>query len=456
MKLLFVLIDGLGDVASLDDGLTCLERAKRPCLNRLSKYGINGLIDPVCVGLACGSDTAHLSLFGLAPSDYYRGRGSFECMGAGLSMKPGDIAFKSNFAYMDDQSIVLHRRADRRFHEWGKPLCEALDGLKLPNYPDVDVSVRYATEHRCGVRLRGDGLSDEISGTDPLKDGRLLLKCMPTDSSIIQSNDMSIPAVRTSAIVNELSQVIYQTLLNHPINVKRRENGEASTNCVLLRGAGARIDVPSFDSLHHRRGFAIAPTAIIGGLAETIGLTREQVEGATGDYDTDLIAKADAVVRLIESDEYEFGFLHVKAVDDAGHDSNLALKQHWIERCDEMVERCCQQLKKSNNQYMIIVAADHSTPARLGDHSHEPVPCIITRLDDMQFDDKPFQPCDSSCAGCQLVQLDRVQSYGELSSSEGVLGRFKGNELLRTAARFEMASKCIKQSIKQSDHSTIK
>lgn len=32
------------------------------------------------------------------PGRYYRGRGAFESMGAGLPMAPGDIAFKSNFA----------------------------------------------------------------------------------------------------------------------------------------------------------------------------------------------------------------------------------------------------------------------------------------------------------------------------------------------------------------------
>ena len=33
------------------------------------------------------------------------------------------------------------------------------------------MSVRYATEHRCGVAVRGPGLSDAIAGTDPLRDG---------------------------------------------------------------------------------------------------------------------------------------------------------------------------------------------------------------------------------------------------------------------------------------------
>ena len=53
-------------------------------------------------------------------------------MGAGLPMSPGDIAFKSNFATVDDASgIVLHRRADRRFEELGPVLCAALDGELL-------------------------------------------------------------------------------------------------------------------------------------------------------------------------------------------------------------------------------------------------------------------------------------------------------------------------------------
>lgn len=43
-------------------------------------------------------------------------------------------------------------------------------GLPLPSFPNHTISVRYATEHRCGVVVRGQGLSDAISGTDPLKD----------------------------------------------------------------------------------------------------------------------------------------------------------------------------------------------------------------------------------------------------------------------------------------------
>lgn len=92
-----VLIDGLGDVSL--PGLrrrTPLQAARAAHLDAVASGGASGLLDPVEPGLACGSDTAHLSLLGYDPRLYYRGRGAFESMGAGLPMSPGDIAFKVN------------------------------------------------------------------------------------------------------------------------------------------------------------------------------------------------------------------------------------------------------------------------------------------------------------------------------------------------------------------------
>jgi 2,3-bisphosphoglycerate-independent phosphoglycerate mutase len=51
-------------------------------------------------------------------------------MGAGIPMDPGDIAFKCNFATLDEATgIVVRRRADRRFEDLGPILCEALNGM---------------------------------------------------------------------------------------------------------------------------------------------------------------------------------------------------------------------------------------------------------------------------------------------------------------------------------------
>ena len=70
----------------------------------------------------------------------------------------------------------------------------------------------------------------------------------------------------------------------------------------------------------------IAPTAIIRGTGVTFNLPLIEVEGATGYYNSNLNNKALKAIELLSSNDYDFGFLHVKATDDAGHDKNLNMK----------------------------------------------------------------------------------------------------------------------------------
>ncbi|GJT60793.1 probable 2,3-bisphosphoglycerate-independent phosphoglycerate mutase [Tanacetum coccineum] len=66
-RVVFVLIDGLGDVSFQRFGYkTPLEAAKVPNLDAIASAGVNGLIDPVEVGLDCRSDIAYLSIMGYA------------------------------------------------------------------------------------------------------------------------------------------------------------------------------------------------------------------------------------------------------------------------------------------------------------------------------------------------------------------------------------------------------
>ncbi|XP_057951219.1 uncharacterized protein LOC131146003 isoform X2 [Malania oleifera] len=111
-RVAFVLIDGLGDVSLPRLGYkTPLQAAKIPNLDAIASAGVNGLVDPVEVRLACGSDTAHLSLLGYDPRVYYWGRGAFESMGAGLAMSLGDIAFKAIDDAGHDKASILKARA---------------------------------------------------------------------------------------------------------------------------------------------------------------------------------------------------------------------------------------------------------------------------------------------------------------------------------------------------------
>ncbi|XP_058112349.1 uncharacterized protein LOC131255618 isoform X2 [Magnolia sinica] len=498
-RVAFILIDGLGDVSlPRFQYRTPLQVAKTPNLDAIASAGVNGLMDPVEPGLACGSDTAHLSLLGYDPRIYYRGRGAFESMGAGLAMSPGDIAFKairnsrwdlqdawsgsqngveerSNFATMDQNTgIVTSRRADRHFEEEGPILCAALDGMKLPSFPEYEVRVRYATEHRCGVVVKGPRLSGNISGTDPLKDNRLLLKAEALDDTEEAKN--------TAVVVNELSKEISKILVSHPLNKKRAEEGKNIANVVLLRGCGIRIEVPAFEQMHGLWPCMVAPTKIIAGLGLSLGIDILEAPGATGDYRTLLTSKATAIAKALSAplqpcprvfvpggddqkagraDGYDFGFLHIKAIDDAGHDKASVLKVRGLEAVDRAIGQLTRLLWQAEStgkfRYFLCVTGDHSTPVEYGDHSFEPVPFALCRLADYvsavggeavvmgtPLDSFPLPSIEAGedlredfevseenrREGSKAFGGDSVSQCDEIAAARGCLGRFPGSEMM--------------------------
>ena len=80
----------------------------------------------------------------------------------------------------------------------------------------------------------------------------------------------------------------------------------------------------------------IAPTAIVRGVGITLQMDIVEVEGTTGYYDSDLNAKARKAAEKLK-EEYQFGFVHVKATDDAGHDKDHQIKVEQFEKCDKMI-----------------------------------------------------------------------------------------------------------------------
>jgi len=488
-RIIWVSIDGIADVSVPSLGWkTPLQAARLPTLDRLAKHGLNGLLDPVEPGLACGSDTAHMSMLGYPPARHYRGRGAFESMGAGLEMQDGDVAFKCNFATLDRETgIVTSRRCDRQFHTWGLPLCADLTGIEIPGFPEVEVQVLHATEHRCAVRVRAPGLTDLVTGTDPLMDNRPLRRSVPEEDS---------PAAqRTAQIVNAVSEAFIEKLDTHPLNVKRREEGKPLANVVLLRGPAQRISVPSFYALHGLRACVIAPTAIIAGLCKNLGMDLIKAPGATGDYHTDLPSKARTLLEHFvghksrESDpsspaaaprhRYDLALLHVKAVDDAGHDKDASLKVHWLQQIDAMIAQILRGLEEAGERKVLfVVTGDHTTPVHLGDHSSEPVPVLVCPLWKVRMSLLPPSPPPVAAAAMtssdgrsakgndstaaaelsltsssssssavpstgesslspsgsnpldMLLASDPVERFDELAAAAGVLGRFPGAEMM--------------------------
>ncbi|MCH1770505.1 MULTISPECIES: 2,3-bisphosphoglycerate-independent phosphoglycerate mutase [Metallosphaera] len=362
-KILLVIGDGLGDrqVASLN-GRTPLENADKPTIASLLRSSLVGLMDPIGPGIVPGSDTSHLAIFGLDPKKYYKGRGSFEALGAGAILTEGDIAFRGNFATVDSNLVVIDRRAGRKIEE-AEDLVKELND-KIQEIDGVKVRFYHGTEHRVSVVLSGDNLSDRVSDTDPHEVGKRILTSEPTDDAPSSK--------RTANIVNTLTRRIYEVLSSSQLNDKRVKEGLPPANIVLLRGASIHTELPKLKDYTGLSGAAVSATALIKGVCKSLGMEVVTPPGATGGIDTDYMAKAEAAAKLLE--DHDLVFLHIKATDAASHDGKVSEKVKAIEMIDRSIGRV---LDRYGSELVVLFTGDHATPVELREHSGDPVPLML-------------------------------------------------------------------------------
>src|SRR5216117_2499876 len=287
-RAVLIIVDGMGDRPLIDhDYKTPLEYANTPKMDRLAKGGLVGSLDPISPGVRPGSDVANLALLGYDPARYYTGRGALEALGAGIDLRPNDVAFRVNFATVDDDFRVEDRRAGR-IRKGASKLAKSVSEIKVESTPGVKTIFKPTVEHRAVLVLRGEKLSRHVTDTDPGEEGLKLV--------ISRATDGSEEAKRTSAAVNEFVKRSHEALREHPLNQERANNGEKAANIVLTRGAGTIPNLPSFKSMFDLRGTCISGTPMVQGIAMAAGMEVMDIKGATGGIKTDYEAKAKAVI----------------------------------------------------------------------------------------------------------------------------------------------------------------
>ncbi|MBS1263487.1 MAG: 2,3-bisphosphoglycerate-independent phosphoglycerate mutase [Methanonatronarchaeales archaeon] len=402
---ILVVVDGMGDrpVASLG-GETPLEAANTPHLDGLADGGATGLVDVVRPGVPPGSDTAHLALLGYDPYCDYTGRGGFEALGAGLTVEEGDVAFRGNFATVED-GVVVDRRAGRDVEE-GDELASLLDGVSPDGFPGVEARVRHTTQHRCAVVLRGTGLSRAVGDADPHVEG--------TEVPVVEPLDGSEEARRTAEVLNALGEKFHEILEGSEINERRSTEGKPPVNRLLIRGAGVVPDLEGFYERFGVRGSFVAPVALYRGVCLSAGLKPVGLDESVvsmGDVEQ-VEAEAEEAAGAANSD---FLFVHVKGTDNASHDGRCGDKVDVIEAVDAMVG----ELRAAHGGH-VAVTADHSTPCSIGRHSGDPVPILVHGPEVRPDDSESFG--EGSCGGGNLHRLRGRDVIYELMNLEGRVG----------------------------------
>src|SRR6266567_1653051 len=181
-KLALVVLDGLGDVATREQGyVTPLEAARTPNLDALSKDSAQGRMLPVAPGITPGSGPGHLALFGYDPLEFQVGRGVIEALGLGMELRPGDVCARANFATLDAKGIVTDRRAGRIPSETCEKLCAMLTA-KVKKIGETQVLIKAGKEHRFVVVFRGKGLEGPLTDADPNREGLPIPTVKPHDA----------------------------------------------------------------------------------------------------------------------------------------------------------------------------------------------------------------------------------------------------------------------------------
>jgi len=390
-KIVILVCDGLGDRPIKNLGaLTPLEAAKTPNLDALAKEAECGMMYTLGRCQVPGSDVAHLAIMGYSQHEYYSGRGTIEVAGIGINLRPGDVALRGNFGTVDDNQLIIDRRAGRiRVVE---QLTQSLDGLEIDG---VKFVVKPGTGHRAGIVMRGEGLSNAIIDADPHKPGIPIRNVTPTNNSP--------KAQRTAQVLNKFLEKSHEILKKHPLNEIRKKEGKYPANYLLVRGAGFYKKVPSFEERYNLSSCCIAGGGLYKGVGSFLGMKVIKVPEATGLPDTNIKAKFQSVLTCI--DKYDFVFVHVKAADSLGEDGNFEGKKNFIEKLDS----ASKLLLNLPDDVLLIITADHSTPCELKSHSADAVP-ILYRGNGVRTDD--------------------VMAFNERACKKGGLGIIEGKHVI--------------------------
>ena len=338
-KMVLLVVDGLGGLAHPETGKSELETANIPNLDALAQVSACGLTTPVLPGVTPGSGPGHLALFGYDPFKHVIGRGALEALGIDVDLQPGDVAARGNFCTVDSDGVLVDRRAGRIPSELSAPICERLDRIELEG---VHVDVFPVQDYRFVLRLRGEGLSEAVTETDPQREGVPALPVRP----------LGPDGQRTADLVNDFVA-----------QAARLMSEEERANMLLLRGFAQMPSLPPMGEVYRFNPAAIAAYPMYRGLATVAGMRVIP----TGRH------FSDEVETLRQNfDAHDFFFIHYKPADAAGEDGNFDAKVQTLEDLDPLIP-AIRELEPD----VFMVAGDHATPAVTAGHSWHPVPFML-------------------------------------------------------------------------------
>ncbi len=361
-KFITVLFDGMADYPD-EKGNTPMKQANKPTVDALASLSEVGLCQTVPEGMKPGSDVANLSVMGYDPKEFYTGRSPLEALSIGVHMNPEDVSYRCNLVTLsedepyENKTMADYSSGEITTDEAAELIRYLADNLPLGERLRLYAGVSY---RHCLLRLSG-------------RTGGIFTP--PHDISDRKITEY-LPKGEYADELTDLMKKSYELLNTHPVNLAREKRGLNKANSMWLWGEGRKPALKDFAKLHGKRGAMISAVDLLKGIAIAAGMEVIEVNGATGNINTNFDGKAAAAIDALKNND--FVYVHLEAPDECGHQGNYEEKTRAIELIDEkIVKPIVDFLTETKTPFRLMVLPDHATPVSLKTHVSDPVPYMI-------------------------------------------------------------------------------
>lgn len=364
MKYLVILGDGMADwpIEKLSNK-TCLEQANTPVLDSLAPLSLVGKCKTVPEGMKPGSDVANMSVLGFNPHEYYTGRSPLEAVSIGIELKDSDVTLRCNLVTLsneenyEDKTMVDYSAGEISTEE----AQELISYLK--KYIDNEIFTLYSgISYRHCLVVDNGKTGHELTPPHDISDKKITTY---------------LPKGEYGDIYLDMMKKSYDILKDHPVNLKRIAQGKNPANSMWLWGEGTKPGLSPFEKLRGLKGGIISAVDLVKGIGMLAKMQVIEVDGSTGNYDTNFIGKANSAVDAL-LDGLDFVYVHMEAPDECGHHGDVENKIYSIEQIDGVViKTVIERLENAGEDYAILVCPDHPTPCKCKTHTSEPIPFLI-------------------------------------------------------------------------------
>lgn len=363
MKYAIILGDGMADykIPSLAQK-TPLQAARKPFIDALAKESELGLVSTVPPALSPGSDVANLSVLGYDPAEHYTGRSPLEAASIGIPLSGTDLTLRANFVTLSGEE----RYEDRSMEDYGAGEISTAEAAELIAFLKTALDDE-TTELFAGVSYRHCLVLHKRTEKAVFT---------PPHDIIGKKIGAYLPAGEDGGFYLGLMKRSAALLAEHPVNRRRVSEGKRPANSLWLWGAGTKPALPLFERKTGLKGGMISAVDLLKGIGKLAGMRVIDVPGATGNYDTDFIGKANACADALLSG-LDFVYLHMEAPDECGHQGDVAHKIYAIEQIDGVVKCVCDRLSAAGEAFRLLLLPDHPTPVALRTHTRDAVPYLL-------------------------------------------------------------------------------